>query len=48
MGLSEASPDGQSRFANEFRKMTGFSPRHYSMNVSREFGRQVTLYHTFP
>jgi AraC-like DNA-binding protein len=33
----------QSHFTNEFRKMTGFSPRHYSLKVRNEFGRRLTL-----
>ena len=33
----------QSHFTNEFRKMTGFSPRRYSLNIRNEFGRKVTL-----
>ena len=36
----------QSHFRNEFRKMTGFSPRNYSRNVRNEFGRRVALAHT--
>jgi len=35
----------QSHFTNEFRKMTGFSPRSYSRNIRNEFGRRVTLSH---
>ena len=35
----------QSHFANEFKRMTGFSPLGYFRNVSNEFGRRVTLSH---
>jgi AraC-like DNA-binding protein len=33
----------QAHFTNEFRKMTGYSPRQYSLEVSNEFGRRFTL-----
>lgn len=33
----------QSHFTNEFRRMTGYSPRQFSMQVSNEFGRRLTL-----
>jgi AraC-like DNA-binding protein len=33
----------QSHFAKEFRKMTGYSPRRFSLQVANEFGRRVTL-----
>ncbi len=38
----------QSHFTNEFRKMTGYSPRHYSLKIRNEFGRRVTLSHSAP
>ena len=34
----------QAHFAKEFKKMTGFSPKHFSSTVSNEFGRQLTLH----
>jgi AraC-like DNA-binding protein len=34
----------QSHFTNEFRKMTGFPPKHYALNIRNEFGRMVTRF----
>jgi AraC-like DNA-binding protein len=34
----------QAHFNKEFKKMTGFSPKHFSSTVSNEFGRQLTLH----
>ena len=33
----------QSHFTKEFRKMTGYSPRKFSLEVSNEFGRRLSL-----
>jgi AraC-like DNA-binding protein len=33
----------QAHFAKEFKRMTGFSPQHFTHEVSNEFGRQLTL-----
>jgi AraC-like DNA-binding protein len=33
----------QSHFTKEFRKMTGYSPRKFSIEVSNEFGRRLSL-----
>ena len=33
----------QSHFTKEFRKMTGYSPRKFSLEVSNEFGRRPSL-----
>jgi AraC-like DNA-binding protein len=34
----------QAHFTKEFKRMTGFSPKHFSSKVSNEFGRQLTLH----
>jgi AraC-like DNA-binding protein len=34
----------QSHFTKEFRRMTGFSPQHFSLEVSNEFGRRLSLH----
>lgn len=34
----------QAHFTKEFKKMTGFAPRHFIENVSNEFGRRLTLH----
>ncbi len=34
----------QSHFIKEFKRMTGFSPKHFSNKISNEFGRQLTLH----
>lgn len=33
----------QSHFTKEFRKMTGYSPRRFSLEVANEFGRRLSL-----
>lgn len=33
----------QAHFAKEFKRMTGFSPRMYTSEISNEFGRQLVL-----
>lgn len=33
----------QSHFTKEFKKMTGYSPRKFSLEVSNEFGRRLSL-----
>jgi AraC-like DNA-binding protein len=33
----------QAHFAKEFKRMTGYSPRQYSREVSNEFGRRLSL-----
>jgi AraC-like DNA-binding protein len=34
----------QAHFTKEFRKMTGYSPRRFSLQVPNEFGRRLTLH----
>jgi AraC-like DNA-binding protein len=34
----------QAHFAKEFKRMTGFSPQHFSQQVSNEFGRRLLLH----
>ena len=34
----------QAHFTKEFKKMTGFSPRHFSREITNEFGKQLTLH----
>jgi AraC-like DNA-binding protein len=33
----------QSHFTKEFKKMTGYSPRRFSLEISNEFGRLLSL-----
>jgi AraC-like DNA-binding protein len=33
----------QAHFAKEFKRMTGYPPRHYTLEVSNEFGRRLLL-----
>ena len=33
----------QAHFTKEFKRMTGFSPLHFTNNVSNEFGRQLSI-----
>ena len=33
----------QAHFSKEFKRMTGFTPHHFTHEVSNEFGRQLTL-----
>lgn len=33
----------QAHFSKEFKKMTGYSPRRFTLEVSNEFGRRLTL-----
>ena len=34
----------QAHFTKEFKRMTGFTPQHYSTQVANEFGRRLALY----
>jgi AraC-like DNA-binding protein len=34
----------QAHFTKEFKKMTGFSPQHFSREITNEFGKQLTLH----
>jgi len=33
----------QSHFVKEFKRMTGFSPQHFTNNITNEFGRRLSL-----
>ena len=33
----------EAHFCNEFKRMTGYSPRRYTLDVPNEFGRRLTL-----
>jgi AraC-like DNA-binding protein len=33
----------QAHFIKEFKGMTGYSPRQYTLGVSNEFGRRISL-----
>jgi hypothetical protein len=33
----------EAHFCKEFKRMTGFSPRQFTLAVTNEFGRRLTL-----